>query len=49
MKLDKENDTLQTSIGAILSFLIYMVIFAYAYVKFEVWITNNDNDIIQST
>ena len=49
MKLDKENETLQTSIGSILTLIIYLIVSAYAYVKIEVWITKNDNDIMQST
>ena len=48
MKIDKENDTLQTSIGSILTLLIYLVVIAYASVKVDVWITKNENDIMQS-
>ena len=49
MKLDKENNTLQTWMGSILTLLLYIIVGAYAYMKAEVWITKNDFDIMQST
>ena len=49
MKLDKENSTLKTYVGSVLTILAYLSIFTYAYLKADVWLNKKDIDIMSST
>ena len=49
MKLDKENSTLKTYVGSVLTILAYLLIFTYAYLKADVWLNKKDIDIMSST
>ena len=46
MKLDKENSTLKTSVGSIVSILVYLIVILYAWVKVDVWFKKKDVDIM---
>ena len=48
MKLDKENSTLNTSFGSVLTIVAYLTIFMYAYLKADVWLQKKDIDIMSS-
>ena len=46
MKLDKENSTLKTSVGALISIMLTFFIISYAYIKGEVWLEKKNIDIM---
>ena len=46
MKLDKENSTLKTTAGSLITIIVYLVIFFYVYIKIGVWINKKDVDIM---
>ena len=49
MKLDKHKQTVNSSIGSFLSFVVYVVVAAYSYQKMDVWLNKKDVDIMSST
>ena len=46
MKLDKQNATLKTSVGSLVSILVFIIVTVYAYIKCDVWIEKKDVDIM---
>ena len=49
MKLDKENSTLKTFVGSLITIIVHLVVFMYAYVQLDVWINKKDVDIMATT
>ncbi len=48
MKLDREKETLYTSVGTLCTILVYIIVLLYTYLKFDVWIQKKDVDIMQT-
>ena len=48
MKLDQENSILNTSVGAILTILVYSVVLMYTYLKVDTFINKKDVDIMST-
>ena len=46
MKLDKENSTLKSSVGSLISIIVYFVVITYAAVKIDTWFNKKDVDIM---
>ena len=46
MKLDREIATLKTSVGSLVSILVFIIVMMYAYIKCDVWIEKKDVDIM---
>ena len=49
MKLDKHRHSVNSSIGSFLSFILLVVVGAYAYQKTDVWLQKKDVDVMSST
>ena len=49
MKLDKENEVLNSSFGSVLTIIAYLAVLMYTYLKFDVWIQKKDIDIMATT
>ena len=48
MKLDKQNSTLKTFVGSLLTILAYIVVIGYTYLKVDVWVGKKDVDIMST-
>ena len=46
MKLDKENEVLNSSFGSVLTIIAYLAVLMYTYLKIDVWIQKKDIDIM---
>ena len=49
MKLDKHRHSVNSTIGSFFSFIMFVVVAAYAYQKTDVWLEKKDVDIMSST
>ena len=45
MKLDKDRESLQTTLGSIFTLIVYLIVGAYAYQKTTIWYFKEDVDI----
>lgn len=48
MKIDKDRGELSSIMGTLFSFLVFVVVVAYTYVKVDVFIAKKDVDIMRS-
>ena len=49
MKIDEDKSILQSSMGSLLSFVMFLMMFVFAYLKVEMWITKKGVDIASAT
>ena len=48
MKLDKDREILQTSLGSIFTVIVYLIVAAYTYQKVSIWYFKEDVDTWES-